>query len=97
MANETNKKTSSTSPSQHVWRAIGKPNVRTIGANSIILFKIKHSITTSVNVQGTITPITSYIEDDFTLIANSTSAWENWVGRQPTWFLPKTTLTGAYQ
>jgi len=97
MANETNKKTSSTSPSQHVWRAIGKPNVKTIGANSIILFKIKHSITTSVNVQGTITPITSYVEDDFTLIANSTSAWENWVGRQPTWFLPKTTLTGAYQ
>ena len=97
MANETNKKTSSTSPSQHVWRAIGKPNVKTIGANSIILFKIKHSVTTSVNVQGTITPLTSYIEDNFTLIANSTSGWQNWVGRQPTWFLPKTTLTGAYQ
>jgi hypothetical protein len=97
MANETNKKTDSTNPSQHVWRAIGKPNVKTIGANSIILFKIKHSITTSVNVQGTITPITSYVEDDFTLIANSTTDWTTWLGRQPTWFLPKTNYTGAYQ
>lgn len=97
VVNDTNTTNNALSPSIHNWSANATPSVQTIGANSIIVFKILHSINTTISVQGTLTPFTSQVEDTFKLTANSTTDWATWTGRKPTWFLPKALYTGAYQ